>query len=63
MCSMGYAASNVVMVRVGMKCLRLVNLSEVVMMLVKVVPLWSRLSGRAISKSVDQDVRGSSGTV
>lgn len=63
MCSIAYAASTVVMVRVRMKCLRLVNLSVAVMMLVKVVPLWSRLSGRATSKSVDQDVRGPSDTV
>ena len=63
MCSIAYAASTVVMVRVGMKCLRMVNLSVAVMMLVKVVSLWSRLSGRATSKSVDQDVRGPSDTV
>ena len=63
MCSIAYAASTVVMVRVRMKCLRLVNLSAAVMMLVKVVPLWSRLSGTATSKSLDQDVRGPSGTV
>lgn len=63
MCSIAYAASTIVTVRVRMKCLRLVNRSVAVMMLVKVVSLWSRLSGRATSKSVDQDVRGPSGTV
>lgn len=39
MCNIAYAALTVAMVRIGMKCLRLVNLLVAVIMLVKVVPL------------------------